>query len=280
MKRIKRYLKIILGSFLIAVTLNLFFKDFNFMPSGIFGIATAYTYKTHVNLAISMLLLNFIFIGLSMVLFGDKYLSKSSITFWLIPLFIYITKDIGIFLNIMDTDKMLIAIYGGVLMGFGSSLIYHEDIFVSGGDVLVLMDRLILRRSRPLIIYIIDLFMLIFTYKYFGMSTVLYSIISIIIMEFMSRRVMIGINDSKVFYIITKEEKLVKKYILEELRCDITEFEVKGGFSKNKNKILMTVIPTDDYYKLREGIKEIDPNAFISITESYEVVNGNVTINS
>ena len=98
-------------------------------------------------------------------------------------------------------------------------------------------------------------------------------------MEILSKRASIGINTSKVFYIITKKEKIVKQYIMDELGYDLTEFEVKGGFSKEKNKILMCVIPTRNYYKLREGIKVIDKDAFISITDSYEVINQDVTIN-
>ena len=49
---------------------------------------------------------------------------------------------------------------------------------------------------------------------------------------------------------------------MDELGYDLTEFEIKGGFSREKNKILMCVIPTNNYYKLREGIKRVDKNAF------------------
>ena len=55
--------------------------------------------------------------------------------------------------------------------------------------------------------------------------------------------------------------------------------DTNSFFSKEKNKILMCVIPTRNYYKLREGIKVIDKDAFISITDSYEVINQDVTIN-
>ena len=66
---------------------------------------------------------------------------------------------------------------------------------------------------------------------------------------------------------------------MEELKHDITLLEAKGGFTKKQNNILMTVISTKEYYELKEGIKEIDPNAFISITDSYEVLNKNIKIN-
>ena len=65
---------------------------------------------------------------------------------------------------------------------------------------------------------------------------------------------------------------------MEELHHDLTSFDAEGGFSKKKNKVIMTVINTKDYYKVKEGIKLIDPKAFISITDNYEVMNNNISI--
>lgn len=278
MKRIKRYFKIILGSLIIAVTLNLFFKSNNILPSGIFGLGMLYSYKTGIPLSLSILLLNLIFMGLSMAIMNGKYLKKEYITFFLIPLFIFLTRNINTLIDLGDVDRLLIAIYGGALVGVGSMLIYHENSYMCGTNVLNLIDKLNFKREDPVTTYLLDGFMMLLVYRYFGISSVLYSIVAIVIMEYIGRQIMIGVHDSKVFYIITKKEKEVKDYILEDLKCDITEFDVKGGFSKNQNKIIMTVIPTDSYYKLREGIREIDPNAFISITESYEVINDNIAI--
>ena len=66
---------------------------------------------------------------------------------------------------------------------------------------------------------------------------------------------------------------------MEELRYDFTAFEAEGGFTKKKSKVIMSVINTKDYFKVKEGIKLIDPKAFISITDNYEVMNKNVKIN-
>ena len=88
----------------------------------------------------------------------------------------------------------------------------------------------------------------------------------------------VGASTSKTFFIITTEEESVKNYIIRELHHDLTEINVKGGFTSRKNKILMTSIDTKDYFGLKEGILLIDPKAFISIVDSYEVVNKNLTI--
>ena len=95
----------------------------------------------------------------------------------------------------------------------------------------------------------------------------------------MTTKARIGISDSKAFYIITNKEKEIKKYLMEELHHDLTLFDAEGGFTKKKNSVIMTVIRTKDYFRVKEGIREIDPKAFISITDNYEVMNRNVKIN-
>ena len=58
----------------------------------------------------------------------------------------------------------------------------------------------------------------------------------------------------------------------------MTLFDVEGVFSKKKNKIVLTVVPTKDYFRLKEGIKLIDDKAFISITDNYEVLNKDLDV--
>lgn len=275
----KKYLKIFLGSFLIGMSLNLFFKDIGLIPSGTMGLSLYFADRMHVNFALTVLLINIFCFLMAATIFPKKYLARCIITFWLIPLFIILTKDVGNLIDIKDADKLLISLYGGVLMGIGFRCIYSEGKLASGVNVINSLGKIIFEHNHIIILYSLDLILVILQGFTYGAQSAMYSLIAILIMEILSKRASIGINTSKVFYIITKKEKIVKQYIMDELGYDLTEFEVKGGFSKEKNKILMCVIPTRNYYKLREGIKVIDKDAFISITDSYEVINQDVTIN-
>ena len=79
---------------------------------------------------------------------------------------------------------------------------------------------------------------------------------------------------NKAFYIITSEEKEIKDYIIKTLEHSVTIFDVKGGFLNKKNKVVLTVVPTREYYRVTEGIKAIDKDAFFVVTDAYEVVGG------
>ena len=123
-----------------------------------------------------------------------------------------------------------------------------------------------------------DCLLFILAYACFGIEQALYSLIVIVITRYMTTKAKIGISDNKAFYIITTKEKEIKKYLMEELHYDLTAFDAEGGFTKKKSRVIMSVINTKDYFKVKEGIEIIDPKAFISITDNYEVMNKNVKI--
>ena len=109
---------------------------------------------------------------------------------------------------------------------------------------------------------------------FFGVNNMMYSIVILYIISLISDRVVLGISDSKVFYIVTAHDEEIKGYIIKYLNHGVTVFKGKGGFKRKNENVLMTVLPTKDYFRLKEGIKEIDKNAFFIVTDTYEVFGG------
>ena len=73
---------------------------------------------------------------------------------------------------------------------------------------------------------------------------------------------------------VTLTSSEVKQYIIKKLGHGVTLFKGKGGYKREKDDVLMAVLPTKDYYLLRDGIKKIDDKAFYIITDTYEVFGG------
>lgn len=272
MNGFKKYIKIILGCAIIGLTLNIFFLNRNLIPSGTFGLSILLEPITNYNLSLTTLFINIFFLILGFITINKMEVKKAILPSLLIPLFIFLSGCLNTIINLNDIEPILTALYGGVLMGIGYQMIYKENYYVSASDIIILIVKEIILTKRYIVNYILDIIWIIIANFVYGLEGALYSVIAILIMEILSKRAFIGISDSKVFYIITKKDKEVRKYIIDELNYELTMFDVKGGFLQTRNKVLMSVIPTKDYYKLKEGIKAIDPKAFISITDSYEVI--------
>lgn len=105
-------------------------------------------------------------------------------------------------------------------------------------------------------------------------TMIMYALIILYINSFMIDKVILGTSKNKAFYIITEDLGNVEKYIIDYLGHSVTIFNVRGGFLRKKRNVLLTVIPSKEYFVMTEGIKEIDPNAFFLACDAYQVEGG------
>ena len=107
-----------------------------------------------------------------------------------------------------------------------------------------------------------------------GIPSVIYSIILNVICTSITDKILIGISNSKMFFIYSKKTAKIKKFVLDDLKSGMTIIHTEGGFKLTPRKMLMVVVPTREYYAFREMILAIDPDAFFVITDCYEVSGG------
>ncbi len=273
MKKIIKYLYILFGCALIAFAIDFIVIPNNLLTFGINGIATMLYYLNGVNVGINILFLNLCGILLSSLILDKEIIKEYLFPSIMIPIFVYLFSFISSSFVILLPEMLLVIIVAGFLTGFGYSLIYKQGLSAS---VVYLVEELIGKLTKfhsKIYSWIFDVIILIVSIFLFGYQVTLYSMIIIFISKYMITKTRFGINDSKMFYVITNKASDVKQYIIHDLKYELTVLDVKGGFSKKKNQIFLTIIDTKDYYKLKEGIRIIDPNAFIAICDTYDVVN-------
>lgn len=276
----KKYGSILLGSIIIGISFNLFFLQYDIVPNGIYGYGALIKYKFEYEPSLFILILNTAFLLISILTLGKKETKKYILPSILIPIIIFLSKDIYKIIDFGEIDLILMVLSGAFLTGLGYSLIYKEGNSVGGFDILQDIFNSVRVYKRKRFSYFIETIVVILTLFVLNVESMIYSVIAIVIIKIMATKSKIGISTSKTFFIITSKEDEVKEFILNELKHDLTEFNVKGGYSNHKSKIIMTAMDTKDYYRLKEGVNYIDPKAFISIIDSYEVINKNVAINA
>ncbi|HHX32649.1 MAG TPA: YitT family protein [Mollicutes bacterium] len=275
----KKRIKIITGSLLIAISYNIFFLSYDIIPNGIYGIASLINYVNNYDPALFLLMANVCLIILAYITLGPIKYKNYLLPGILIPLFIYIMNYFHLTVSFENLESITVVIAGSFITGLGYSLIYKAGDSVGGLDIIQdVLDSATTNKNK-IVSYLVESIILLGTLLILGFESMLYSLIVILIIRYTATKSKIGISTSKMFYIITTKENEVKNYIMNELKHDLTEFNIKGGFSKNKSKIIMTSMDTKNYYELKEGVLLIDPKAFISITDGYEVINKNLSIN-
>lgn len=271
---IKRHLQLLIGCLLIATSYNLFLVPNNIVAGGVAGFAIIINHLFNIDNSLVILIGSIFLLILSYFLLGKEKTKATILGSLLFPVCVNLTQNIGNIIDIDTNQLLLISVFGGVVYGFGAGLIYKAGFTTGGTDIINQILSKYLKISMGNSMLYCDGTIVLLTAFVFGPTQFMYSIIILYVISYMSDRVILGVSDSKAFYIVTEEEEKIKEYILKYLNHGVTVFNAKGGYAKENQKVLMCVLPTKDYYKLKEGIHEIDPHSFFVVTDAYEVFGG------
>lgn len=272
--KFKRYAQFCLGCLLVAISFNLFLAPNDLVPGGVSGFSVIINHLFGINKSIIILGLSLFLLILSYIFLGKNKTRGSILGSLLFPLFVEITSNISEIIQIDTSQLLLSAVFGGILYGFGAGIIFKAGFTTGGTDILNQIISKYAKVSMGKSMLICDGTIVLLSGIVFGPTKLMYSVIILYLISYMSDRVILGISDSKAFYIVTDEEKKIKEYVIKYLNHGVTVFNAKGGYKKEKQTVLLCVLPTKDYYKLKEGIHEIDPDAFFVVTDAYEVFGG------
>lgn len=261
---------------LLALNYNLFLSPNNFVIGGTSGLAIILKELFGLNPAIFIGISSFILILLAFFFLGWKETRRCIFGSILYPVFVSITEPLAIYLlpHLEFDSTIIVALIGGVLCGVANGLIYKTGFNTGGSDVVMKIVNKYGKLPEGKAVFSINIVIMVFGLIIFGANKFIYSLIVLFLNTMLIDRIIIGISNSKLFFIYTKEEEKVKDFIMDELKTGVTIFNAKGGFSGEENHVLMCVVPNKDYYLFKETVLEIDKNAFFVINDCYEVTGG------
>ncbi len=272
--KIKELIEFIIGCFLVALAFNLFMSPNNLVAGGVSGFSLILKYFFGFNPSTIISIANILLIILSFLVLGKEKTKATILGSIIFPIFVGLTEHFSTYISFKESEIILIAIFGGVLQGLGAGLIFKAGYSTGGTDILNMIVSKIFKISLGNSMFFTDGIIIIIGAFVFGFNHLMYSFIILYLISTLTDRVVLGISDSKAFYIITSKEKEVKAFVINELSHGITEFNAKGGYNSENQTVLMSDVPTREYYKLKEGIHNIDKDAFFVVMDSYEVKGG------
>ena len=271
--RLKRWAGFLLGVLIVAIAYNLFLLPAK-VVYGVGGLGIIFNSLFKIDPSLVILVSSVILLFLSLILLGKEETKKTVIGSLLYPVFVKLTSSVGQIVDLSNTDPLLIGLFGAVISGFGLGLIFKAGCTTGGTDILNQIVAKYFKMSMGNSMFFTDGIIILSSVFVFGWTKIMYSIISLYIISIMTDKVILGISNSKAFYIITDHEEEVKKFVLKHLSHGVTILDAKGGFTGQNQKVIMCIIPTKEYFIAKEGIHEIDSNAFFVVTDAYEVSGG------
>lgn len=274
-KNISDIILIIFGVSLAALALKGFFVPNHFFDGGITGVSLLMHELTHINLALVLFAFNLPFIIVSYFTVGKTFAYKTMFAAVLLGLLITIMPDLK-----FTSDKLLVAIFGGVLLGVGVGIVMRAGSALDGIEVLAMYT--LKRTSFTITEIIMAINICIFTIAAFkfGIETALYSMLTYFCATRTIDYVIEGIQAYLGVTIVSSSSEEIKHLLVENMRKGITVYKGERGYLPNQFDqhsecdILFTVITRLELRKLKNLIHELDPQAFVYVSSIKEAAGG------
>ena len=263
---------LILGCLLIALTFNIFCVPNKIVPGGLSGVGIIFDHLFEIKTSYVLLVGNLLLVTTGIICLGLKDTIPSIIGAVVYTLIMYLTECMNITINLSSVFLNVITV--GILFGVGCTMVYLSGCSLGGLDIIGVIFNKKFGLTLGTSLFIVNGTVLVIGTFIFGIEALLISLIIRYIESKIIDTFLTGISDSKILFINTDKIEEITKYIIEEIESGVSEIKVTSGFKKQKNTILMCVVPTEKYLLLKSQIIQMDNDAFITVMDSYEVYGG------
>ncbi len=274
------FLMLAAGSFLYALSVTVIIDPNMLSAGGVTGISTLIHHFTSIPTGFLVFVINIPILILGFVKLGGKFIVKTALATVLVSISLEITER---FIPTYKTDNILAAIFGGIIMGLGLSLVFMRGGTTGGVDIIA---KVINRRFRHLTVGRVLLTMdgiviLLTAFAYRNIETALYSVIAIFVSSKVMDTVLYGSDKGKIIYIVTTQPDEISKRIIERVGRGVTMLNAKGAYTGKERQMLMCTVRLNEVSAVYSVVNELDKNAFIVVGEAGEIIGeGFKSINS
>ena len=259
---------IALGSVLCAVAVNGILIPQKFLSAGFTGLALGIHYL------VPVLPVSWLYLALNIPLFilGRKYVGRRFFLYSIAGVVIYSLALKWVLFIPGIQDKILSALMAGIIMGTGSGVILRSLGSAGGLDILsvIMRQRFSIRLGTTNLAF--NAIILTGAAFLISLDGALYTLIYVYVSSYMLNLVVTGLSQRKAVFIISSHWANISQGIIRYLNRGVTHIRGEGGFTGQEEMILYTVITFQELSRLKRIIRQADPNAFVVVTETLEVM--------
>ena len=263
-KTIKTILGVLVGNLVLSFAVAAFTVPNGIIMGGATGIGLTISHYFPVNLSLIILAINAVLFVLGAVFLGKKFALTTIISSFIYPIFLSMVQSIPGIDKVTENNAMLAALYGGVLLGIGIGLVVRVGASTGGTDILALV-------LHKWFLYIVDFSVLGLQMLFSDSEQILYGILNLFLSTVVLNRVMLLGKSQIQLFIISDKYREIRQKVLTDIDAGVTMVDIETGYGEQKQQGVLCVIHSRKLYSVKEAIQEIDPKAFITITQINEV---------
>jgi len=256
------------GSVLCAVAINGILIPHKFVSGGFTGLALTIHYLLP---AVPVAWLYFI-LNVPLFALGWKYVGRRFFIYSIAGMIIFSCALKWVNASLAVQDQILSALLAGIISGAGAGVILRSVGSAGGLDILsvIVFQRFSVRLGTTNLAF--NSLVLAAAAMLFSLERALYTLVYIYVTSYILNLVVTGLSQRKAVFIISPRWQEISREIFEKLDRGLTVIKGRGGYSGQEEKILYTVITFRELPRLKGIIRRLDPNAFVVVTETLEVI--------
>ena len=253
----------------------------NFSTGGVSGIAVilGYYFEGVVTPGTFVMVINVLLLILGFAVFGKGFGSKTvyvsllmSGATWLLERIVPMSAPMTALADPAAAQPFVELIFAVSLPALGSAILFNMNASSGGTDIVAMVLRKYTSLDIGKALLCSDIAITLMAFVAFGPATGLYSILGLVIKSLLVDMVLENINTHKYFHIITTRPREIEAYITDTLKRGATELHGEGVYTHEDRTVVMTVMSRREAVLLRRHVRSIDPQAFVLIMNTGEIV--------
>lgn len=274
MKKLTYWLILNIGVLMLAVGIYFFQAPNGFAPGGISGVSIILARLLGQAIPQSVLLtaMNVLILIIGVIILGKEC---GFLTFYCAILYSVESMLLEYFIPLSGplTDQPLLElIYSVSLTGIGGAIVFKCNASSGGTDIIALILRKYTNLNTGTALLLADLAVAISSIFIYDIKTGLFSLLGLFAKVFLIDDILDSLSMCKAFTIITTKSEEIREYIMTEMKHGATMHKAEGAYSREEKQVIITVCRHTEALKLRRKVKQIDPESFIIITKTSEIM--------
>jgi uncharacterized membrane-anchored protein YitT (DUF2179 family) len=176
----------------------------------------------------------------------------------------------------MIEDRLLNALTAGIITGVGSGILLRSLGSAGGMDILaiIILKKFSVRLGTTSLVS--NVLLMLAAVSHLPLDMILYTLIYIYVSAYFVNLVVTGLSQRKAVMIVSSRWQEISSEIMEKMGRGVTVVHGEGGYTGKEQKILYSVITFQELARFKELIRKLDPEAFVVITETLEVMGQNI----
>lgn len=271
-KAVKEYALITLSTLLMAVGIYFFKFPNNFTFGGVTGLAVVVSQVTPISPSTVNFIVNLVLLLLGFLFLGKGFGVRTVYSSMLLSVALSGMEYLWPLDKPLTDDPLLELVFAIVLPGLGSAILFNIGASSGGTDIVAMILRKFTSVNIGNALLLSDLLITLSAFFIFDIKTFLFSMLGLFSKSLVIDNVIESINLCKYFNVVCSSPEPICDYIVHKLGRSATVCEAEGAFSHDKKYIVFTVLKRYQAVQLRQYIKQVEPGAFILISNTSEII--------